>query len=76
HEIAATVNDPRGEALAVAHGGLIYLLESRTDNRRGRIPNLGALWVEVKPDGHIAVGERIELVDEHEVAANHDAERL
>jgi len=52
------------EALVVAHGGLIYLLEARSGENRGRMPNLGALWVNIGADGTISAGERVELIDE------------
>lgn len=56
------------EGLVVGHGGLIYLLEDRAGLRRGRIPNLGALWVDVTSDGAVRAGERVELIDEGELA--------
>lgn len=52
------------EGLVVAHGGLIYLLEARVGIKRGRIPNLGALWVDIAADGTLSAGERVELIDE------------
>jgi len=49
------------EAIVFAHGGLIYLLEDKSGHRRGRIGNLGALWLEIR-DGEVIVGERVELL--------------
>lgn len=65
------------EALVVAHGGLIYLLEDRSDLRRGRIANLGALWVDISNDGNaISAGERVELIDEHELSTAQSSDIL
>lgn len=59
---------PQDEAIVVAHGGLIYLLEERCGADHGRIPNLGALWLSLAADGSIVVGDRLELIDEGELA--------
>ncbi|MDW3176353.1 MAG: histidine phosphatase family protein [Acidimicrobiia bacterium] len=64
------------EALVVAHGGLIYLLEDRVGVRRGRIPNLGALWVDVANDGTLSAGERVELIDEGELSTSQSSDIL
>jgi len=55
---------PDDEALVVAHGGLIYLLEDRSEQKRGRITNLGAIWIDVESNGSFSVGERVELIDD------------
>ncbi len=68
-EVAAYVGDPNGEALAFAHGGLIYLIEDRSGERRGRINNLGALWVDVPEDGEIRALDRVALIDDDLVSA-------
>lgn len=64
------------EALVVAHGGLIYLLESRAGEQRGRMPNLGALWVNIGSDGTITAGERVELIDEGELSTEQSSQIL
>lgn len=65
-----------GEGLVVAHGGLIYLLEDRAGVRRGRIGNLGALWVEVDADGVVTVGDRVELINEGELQSAQSSDIL
>jgi len=60
---------PDDEALVVAHGGLIYLLEDRSGQKRGRITNLGAIWIDVAADGSFTVGDRVELVDDEALAS-------
>ena len=56
-----------GEALAVTHGGLVYAIEGHLGGGWTRLPNLGGRWVEVTDDG-LALGERVILVDPHDVA--------
>jgi broad specificity phosphatase PhoE len=56
-----------GEAIAVTHGGLVYLLEAQHDVPFARLPNLGGRWVDVGPDGPIALGDRVLLVDPDEL---------
>jgi len=73
-EVAELLAD--GEGLVVAHGGLIYLLEDRAGKRRGRIGNLGAVWVEVDEDGSITVGDRVELIDEGELQSAQSSDIL
>ena len=72
--VAEMVSD--GEALVVAHGGLIYHLEERADRRRGRIENLGALWIDVSPAGEVEVGERAQLIDAAALESAQSAELL
>ncbi len=62
-EVARMLPDPTGEALVVAHGGLIYVLEDLTNRRAGRVQNLGAVWLDIADDGTIDVGDRIALID-------------
>ena len=57
------------EALVVAHGGLIYLMEERAGHSRGRITNLGAIWLDIAQDGSFTVGDRVELVDEDNLSS-------
>ena len=54
---------PGDEALVVAHGGIIYMLEERMGQRRGRIANLGALWIDVELDGTFQPRERVDLIE-------------
>jgi broad specificity phosphatase PhoE len=67
--VAELLAAPRDEAIVVAHGGIIYLLEDRAGVRRGRMPNLGAIWLDVADDGSFTVGERVELINEGELAS-------
>ncbi len=64
------------EALVVGHGGVIYLLESRSGEQRGRMPNLGALWINIDSDGTITAGERVELIDEGELSTEQSSQIL
>ena len=63
-EVARMLPDRSGEALVVAHGGLIYALEDLTNQRAGRIGNLGAVWLDIADDGTIDVRDRVALIDE------------
>jgi probable phosphoglycerate mutase len=56
-----------GEAIAVTHGGLVYLLEGHFGVPFERLPNLGGRWVDVGPDGPTRLGERVLLVDPDEL---------
>jgi probable phosphoglycerate mutase len=58
---------PAGEAIAVTHGGLIYVLEKHLGAAFERIGNLGGRWIEVGPDGPVRLGDRVLLIDEAEV---------
>ena len=58
---------PDGEAIAVTHGGLIYVLEGRFGEPFQRLENLGGRWLEVGPDGPVALGERVVLIAPDEV---------
>jgi probable phosphoglycerate mutase len=58
---------PGGEAIAVTHGGLIYVLEGAFGVPFERIGNLGGRWIDVGPDGPTALGERVVLIDPDEV---------
>ena len=74
-EVAAMLG-PDDTALVVAHGGLIYLLEDRTDQRRGRISNVGAIWLDVTKDGSFTVGERVDLIDDSELLSAQSSDIL
>jgi len=75
-EITAMLPGRHDEAIVVAHGGVIYLLEDRAGMRRGRIPNLGAVWVHVDDDGSIAAGDRVELIDDGELLSSQSSDIL
>lgn len=63
-KVAGLVDSDKGNALVVAHGGLIYLLETRANRNAGRIANLGALWLWIDDADEIRIGERVLLIDE------------
>lgn len=67
--IVSDMLSPQDEAIVFAHGGLIYLIEERAGHKRGRISNLGALWVNVTEAGEVLVGERVSLIDEGELTS-------
>jgi broad specificity phosphatase PhoE len=67
---------PDGTALVFAHGGLIYLLEDDSNRRAGRIPNLGALWLDVTQEGAITIGERVQLINEAELESAQSSDIL
>ncbi|MGE3619065.1 MAG: histidine phosphatase family protein [Acidimicrobiia bacterium] len=56
-----------GEVVAVTHGGVIYALEALLGASFAPVPNLGARWIVVGPDGPVALGERVVLVDHDEL---------
>jgi broad specificity phosphatase PhoE len=58
---------PRGEAIAITHGGLVYVLEGAFGEPFERLPNLAGRWVEVGPEGPTRLGERVVLVDPDEL---------
>ena len=58
---------PDGEAIAVTHGGLVYLLESQFDVPFERLANLAGRWMEVGPEGPSRLGDRVVLVDPDEL---------
>lgn len=74
-EVAAML-DGQDEALVVAHGGIVYMLEERIDQNRGRLPNLGAIWIDIDPNGELRIGERVELVDEAELSSSQASDVL
>ena len=54
---------PDGDVLAVTHGGVMYAVERHLGApERGRVSNLGAVWLEVDGD-HLAIGERMALIE-------------
>jgi broad specificity phosphatase PhoE len=58
---------PRGDAIVVTHGGVVYALEGSFGAPFERLPNLGGRWIELGPDGPARLGERVVLVDPDEV---------
>ncbi len=67
---------PEDEALVVAHGGIVYMLEERMGQRRGRLPNLGAIWIDIELDGAFVPGERVELVEEGDLSSSQSSDIL
>ena len=59
---------PGADVVAVSHGGVIRSVERHLGREPGPIPNLGGLWVDVAADGRLRLGERVLLVDPHDVA--------
>ena len=57
---------PGGEAIAVTHGGLIYVIEGAFGAPFERMANVGGRWLEVGDEGLVRLGERVILVDEDE----------
>ena len=74
--VGAELDDPSAEALVVAHGGLIYHLEERFHQPRGRIENLGGLWLTVDGPGEIEIGERVSLIDSAQLESAQSSELL
>lgn len=58
---------PDGEAIAVTHGGLIYVVEGALGAPFERISNLGGRWIDVGPEGLVRLGDRVVLIDPDEV---------
>ena len=58
---------PGGEAIAVTHGGLIYVLEAHFGEPFARLENLGGRWLEVGADGPVTIGDRVVLVNHDEI---------
>ena len=75
-KIVADMIAPGDEALVVAHGGIVYMLEERLGQRRGRLPNLGAIWIDIAADGTVTPGERVDLIDEGELSSSQESDIL
>lgn len=56
---------PRGDVVAITHGGIIYAVEGHLGVDHQRIANTGGRWVTVAPDGSVPMrlGERLLLSD-------------
>lgn len=67
---------PSDEALVVAHGGIVYMLEERMNERRGRLPNLGAVWIEFDANGSPQVGDRVDLIGDSELSSSQESDIL
>lgn len=52
-----------GEVLVVSHGGLIRTMCRVLGNLDVHLPNLSGSWFIVHPDGRVAVGEQVELME-------------
>ncbi|WP_426574363.1 histidine phosphatase family protein [Aquihabitans sp. McL0605] len=65
--IARLVTD--GDIVVVTHGGVMYAIERRLGAPdRGRLSNLGAVWLEVDGD-RMAIGPRVDLIDPADATA-------
>lgn len=53
-----------GPAVGITHSGMLFSLERRLDAWRGRLPNLGGLWLVRGDLGDWSVGDRVDLIDE------------
>lgn len=59
---------PRGQVIAVTHGGVVYALEGLLGSSFERIANLEGRWIEVGPGGEVHhLGKRVVLVDPDEL---------
>lgn len=67
---------PQDEALVVAHGGIVYMLEERIGERRGRLPNLGAIWLDIAADGTPVPGERVDLIGDSSISSAQESDIL
>lgn len=65
HRLALAVGS--GSVLAVTHGGLVYAIEAHVGEPWVRLANLQGRWVRVAADGTVALGDRLVLVDPHDV---------
>lgn len=54
-----------GEVVAVTHGGVIFALTRHLSGTGGRVPNLGAQWINVDPSGGLSLGASVPLLAEH-----------
>ena len=60
---------PDGDVVAVTHGGVMYATERRLGaSGRGRLSNLGAVWLEVAGD-RLRIGDRLDLIDPDQALA-------
>lgn len=64
-----------GEALVIAHGGVILALEAAMDEPFARVPNLGGRWVHLDADG-FQLGDRVMLVDDEALATTQERDQL
>lgn len=55
------------EILCVTHGGVIMCVEAQLGAGRHRIANLGGRWLLHDPTGGYHLGERLDLLDGHDV---------
>jgi len=60
---------PDGDVVVVTHGGVMYAIERRLGAPdRGRLSNLGAVWIEVLGE-QMVVGPRLDLIDAADTTA-------
>ena len=52
---------PGGDVVVITHGGLVYTLEQHLGQEFVRLANTEGRWLEVTPDGRLALGERVAL---------------
>ncbi len=55
------------DVVCVTHGGVIMCIEERLDAGRHRIANLGGRWLSSQPDRTYVLGDRIDLLEGHDV---------
>ena len=54
---------PDGDIVVITHGGVMYAIERKLGaTGRGRLNNLGAVWLEVVGE-QMTIGERLDLID-------------
>jgi probable phosphoglycerate mutase len=56
-----------GRILVVSHSGVIRAVERALEVSAGQLSNLGGVEFHLDPTGHLAVGERVVLLDAREV---------
>jgi len=60
---------PDGDVLVVTHGGVMYAIERHLGApERGRLSNLGAVWLEASND-QLSIGPRMDLIEAFETTA-------
>ncbi|MGH9188323.1 MAG: histidine phosphatase family protein [Acidimicrobiales bacterium] len=58
---------PGGDVLVVTHGGLVYVVEGHLGAPFARVANLAGRWVERDDAGAVRLGDRVMLIDPHDV---------
>lgn len=52
------------------------MLEDSAGKNRGRISNLGAIWIELNVDGSFEIGERVELIGDEKLSSAQSSDIL